>query len=270
MSALAIVFRNETIKISRRLAFWVAFVGLCTLSSLMGSGNLRAIARLKDPTSGMLPNWWARVLNDIAPPTMFFSAAIIVLLVASEFAWRTSRQNVIDGLSKEQWFVGKLLNVPAIALAMALAAFLILGAFGVAASDFSRSGVELLRRSDVVYLAGFITAVFGFASLAFMIAMMVRNPGPALAVFFLYIFIEQMGRQLLVMKAGSWAKATVYLPVQVYITMTQGRQWYASPQSEQLIKSGRMLSPETAFIVGWAFIALFVFAAFINVRQRDM
>ena len=270
MSALAIVFRNETIKISRRLAFWVAFVGICTLSSLMGTGNMRAAARLKDPVQAMLPNWWARVLNDAAPPTMFFTAAIIVLLVASEFAWRTSRQNVIDGLSKEQWFVGKLLNVPMVALLMVIAAVTILGSFGVATSDFSRDGVELLRRSDAIYLAGFTTAVLGFASLAFMISLMVRNPGPALAVFFLYIFVEQLTRQLLMLRAGTWAKATIYLPVQVFITMTQGRQWYATPQSAQLIKAGRMLPPEQAFLVAWAFIALFVVAAFINVRQRDM
>jgi hypothetical protein len=89
-------------------------------------------------------------------------------------------------------------------------------------------------------------------------------------VFFLYIFVEQLTRQLLMLRAGTWAKATIYLPVQVFITMTQGRQWYATPQSEQMIKAGRMLAPEQAFLVAWAFIALFVVAAFINVRQRDM
>jgi hypothetical protein len=45
-----------------------------------------------------------------------FGVVLIVLMVCNEFGWKTSRQNIIDGLSKPQWFAGKALLIPTVAV----------------------------------------------------------------------------------------------------------------------------------------------------------
>ena len=107
----AILVRNEFIKTRRRTAFWVAslvFTGLMSL--IFGSMFMQGLR--KPERAFILPGAWGEILGGPGVLASFFSAIVVILLVSSEFTWRTSRQNVIDGLSKEEFFGAKLPAAP--------------------------------------------------------------------------------------------------------------------------------------------------------------
>ncbi len=169
MSTFVILLRNETIKTTRRLAFWVTLSGYAFMCLAMSRAMLEA-ARRSGQSEYMLPGWWARVLDNAGPMGAMFAAAIVILLIASEFSWRTARQNVIDGLSKEQWFGGKLISILLVIVPMLAAGLLIIAAMGATATDFSRPEVVWFRKEDLAYFGGIVTAILGFASVSLLLA----------------------------------------------------------------------------------------------------
>jgi hypothetical protein len=49
------------------------------------------------------------ILGTAAGLGSLFTGVLMILLFAPEFSWRTARQNVIDGLSKERFYAGKVI-----------------------------------------------------------------------------------------------------------------------------------------------------------------
>lgn len=119
---LATLVRIELIKTLHRRAFWVALAFLALISTVM------AVSELRDGRSGsgapfVPPFTWAQAASEMGPMPGFFLALTLAMLITSEFSWRTARQNVIDGLSKEQFFVAKWLMTLMVGLAFMAVAF---------------------------------------------------------------------------------------------------------------------------------------------------
>jgi hypothetical protein len=106
----ATLLRIEWIKTSRRKAFWVGLAFLTLMCGLVLGGQF-VQGRLGDGAPLVAPFAWAMAASELDGMPAFFLALTVVMLVTSEFTWRTARQNVIDGLSREQFFVAKTLNL---------------------------------------------------------------------------------------------------------------------------------------------------------------
>ena len=116
------LLRIEYIKTVRRRAFWVAivfFVLICALAIVSGfrAGQRGMSAPFVPPFS------WAMTAAQVSLIPTVFLALTIVMLVTSEYSWRTARQNVIDGLSKEQFFAAKWLMAMMVTIAFTLLPF---------------------------------------------------------------------------------------------------------------------------------------------------
>jgi ABC-type transport system involved in multi-copper enzyme maturation permease subunit len=105
---IATLFRIELIKTVHRRAFWVALAFLALISGVSLVSELMQ-GRRGFGAPFVPPFSWAMTATEIGPMPAFFLALAVVMLVTSEFTWRTARQNVIDGLSKEQFFAAKWL-----------------------------------------------------------------------------------------------------------------------------------------------------------------
>lgn len=113
---IRVLYKIEIYKMVKRLATWITFICFTAIIIPM-FGSLYYDAQKYDNINFGFPDAWPAILVIPGAPTInIFSAVLIVLLVSSEFDWRTSRQNIIDGLSKDQWFVAKMLLLPTIAL----------------------------------------------------------------------------------------------------------------------------------------------------------
>ena len=76
---------------------------------------------------------------------LILPSLLLLMLVTNEFTYRTSRQNIIDGLSRKQFIEVKLMSGAILALASTVLVFFTALIFGfVVGGDFSLEGIENL------------------------------------------------------------------------------------------------------------------------------
>ena len=165
----------------------MVLTGLMLLASGILFGNKWWEARNNPEASFALPVAWPEILgSQLARPGLILGSLLILLMVASEFSWRTARQNVIDGLSKAAWFRGKigvLLLVGILFLSIQTGMGIAFAAAGneTWSPEILFPGIQGLNAMGKILLA-----YLGYGSLALLVAIIVRSPGPAVGVWFLY------------------------------------------------------------------------------------
>ncbi|MFW6201386.1 MAG: ABC transporter permease subunit [Gemmatimonadota bacterium] len=264
---VAALVRNERIKTLRRPAFRVAVIAFTALIGLNFIGDFIFRIRQDEPLR-TLPDAWAWILGEMAVVAAFFGAVVTILLVASEFAWRTARQNVIDGISKERWFLGKLLLLPVLALGFVLLEVVIGG--GVALVSTVRAGTPgaLVEGTDLAHTAGVGLAALGFAGLALLCAIVVRGAGAALGVFFLYLAVVEPLVGGLLRYAGADAVAR-YSPMNAFTALT-GRGLWESGGGDGAAAVPFSTDALLPVLVTSAWTLLFIAASYIDFMRRDL
>lgn len=114
-----------------------------------------------------------------------FLAILVIVNVTNELDYKTYRQNIIDGMSKMQFFGSKMLLIVVLASATTLLVSLMGFVVGyLAAPDSSWSLVV----KNINFLAAYWLHVLLFLSLAMLLALLVKRAGIiiALLLFFEY------------------------------------------------------------------------------------
>jgi ABC-type transport system involved in multi-copper enzyme maturation permease subunit len=219
-------YRLELFKMRKRLAAWVTYLCLCLLTTLTFGGQLYAAQHSHGRAYFGFPNALPTVLTGGTSIASIFGVVLIVLMVCNEFDWKTSRQNIIDGLSKSQWFAGKALLIPTVAVMLYLAVLVIGGTLafiGTAASPPHGSD------PTSAYLLAACGALLGIAcngSVALLVAMSVRSTGPALAIALIYQVFDTIAANVL---RGLHLQAIGrYLPIQVQNSLLLYAQYLPS------------------------------------------
>jgi len=257
--------RNEVIKTRQNSGFWVGFLGFAGLMAVIFGSIRFASARRASMAEFALPNAWTQIIGGAGVMTAFFAAIVVVLLVANEFTWRTARQNVIDGLSKEEFFTAKLLLVPAIGLLFFSTLVLVGGGFAFSGSHADPG--PLVRVADLEMMAGALIGLLGWSALAFLLAITIRSSGPAIGAFFLYFIMEQIVRQLIAQTGEAVAAMTRYLPTAVFMSLWQASSYRAAtPRSGQLAS----IAPPVLMLVSVVYIVFFLVVSFVLYRRRDL
>jgi len=152
----------------------------------------------------------------LAGKANLFLAIIVIFLVGNEFSFRTFRQHVIDGLSRDELLLGKLLVIGLIALANTILIFILGWVFGLIYS----SGYTLLDTISNIYILGiyFIQAV-SYMILALFITIWLRNKTLAMVALVVYsLILEPIIR--LVVRKYVWVKLALFFPVKVTTKLT--------------------------------------------------
>jgi ABC-type transport system involved in multi-copper enzyme maturation permease subunit len=274
--SIPILLRNESIKMTRFLPFRVAVLAFTALMLLT---NLQSHFRPPRPGAPAyaLPLAWNSILGDTLMAGAMFLSVLLVLLIANEFTWRTARQNVIDGLSKEEWFLGKLLVVLMIVALFFMLVVPLGGAIAMLGHDPATTQ-PLIRGADARLMGAFALCLAGHGALALFISTTVRSPGSAIGLFFLYIGIVEQLLAFAVRRAGErTAFLADYLPGALFRELLSRNQWDADAWAttlQQLAAAGRpapTLMDNTMLLsvsVGW--IVLLVACAFLIFRRRDL
>ncbi len=203
---------GEWFKARRRPASYITF-GFFAFITLMDHGQSLLRSRRDADFSYALPEAWSSVFSDDSVLLLFFGCIALVMLVSSEFTWRTARQNVIDGLSKTQWFWGKAMLLPMIG-AVLLATKLSIGG-GAALLAGGLDGLSGPAMPSSVWRAagGLFLAFLTVGSLAFLFSTWIRSSGPAMAAWFFWVAMgEQIVPQLLGRPFPVLREALGYLP----------------------------------------------------------
>lgn len=265
--SLRMLLKAEWLKLAKLRAVWIVFVSYFVfLFMIIGLATDRP-ASLPPIT---LPAAWPQILSVFAPITVMLCVCIAVLTVATEFTWRTSRQNVIDGLSKTEWYVAKLLS-----LAIVSASFVVSGM--VATYLFARmSGIEvvgqLVRPSDLRMVAGIVLCLAGYLSAAFFLSVTVRNPG-VVAVFLgaWVLFVEIMVVELLRIK--EYLTVSSFFMRSIFAELMKPERWDAAA-------IGRMQALGRPQVVIWTneqlvwmaigYIFVFLAGGYLIFQKRDL
>ncbi|MCL7960223.1 MAG: hypothetical protein M8861_08530 [marine benthic group bacterium] len=269
-------FRSEMRKMWKRPATWVTLglFGLITVADLFGEYR-RARKDPDDPF--FLPDAWSLILGEEVMVGFIFASVLVILLVAAEFSWRTARQNVIDGLSKTQWYWAKVLLVPLLsALFLALRAA-IGGSFALAGTDLA-AGAQWFGAAQLAALGGMFVTGLGFASLALFVAVAIRASGPAMAVWFAWF---AFGERLVVGGLGAlfegWRPILKWAPIMTFNRLRDYIQYDSEAfrmaaeravEQERPVPELEALGP--AFAGSFLWIAALLVFGWLWYRKRDL
>lgn len=177
---LAVLLRGEWLKTRKRFAFWLplAFYTLIVspLPLFEGDDEFR------------LPDAWEWVFDVRGSTTLVFFAALTLLLLATpEFGWRTVRQNVIDGLSKSQWLLGKLLLVLIVSLSFTAAHVLPSAVFAFSQTETSMPGTALVPAAALGATGGLLLCCMTAGAWGMLLSTAIRNTAAAIGVWILWV-----------------------------------------------------------------------------------
>lgn len=144
---------------------------------------------------------------------LYFPGMLMILVITNEYNYKTHRQNIIDGLTRQQFVVAKILFGLIIAVLTTISCFLIALYFG---GDFSGS----VSFKGIQYIGFSFLQTVCYLFFAMILALLMRRSGLALAVFFLYgLVFEQLLGGLLDFKVLSDGLTRYYFPLQASDTL---------------------------------------------------
>ena len=192
-----VLARNEWFKTRKRPAFYVT-LGFFTFVTLMDHGESAFRARRDVDYTYGLPEAWSSVFSGDSVLMLIFGSIALIMLISSEFTWRTARQNVIDGLSKAQWFWGKVMLLPLLGVLFLAVKVLIGGGAALLGSGLGVGSGPAFPLSVVAASGALLLAFCSVGGLALLFSLTIRSSGPAMAVWFFWIALgEQLVPQLL-------------------------------------------------------------------------
>ena len=116
---------------------------------------------------------------------VFIPAVVVIMFITNEYSFKTHRQNIIDGWSRDQFIGSKLIDVIMITLIITVLYSLISFITGTVNQE------RLLKDtwSQVHYVGLFALQTFSQLSIAFLIGFMVRKAFIALGLFLFYFVV---------------------------------------------------------------------------------
>lgn len=149
-----------------------------SMGSMLGTGNMYSFYNTWHTTS--YTSGWLLLLP----------AMLMVILITNEFTYRTSRQNIIDGWSRQQAFKVKIALALIFALVSTVIVMITAAIFGlVTGNEFSLN--------EFYFLGFFFLKAISYNIIAIFISFWIRRTGFAIGVFFIYMGAENFLAQIL-------------------------------------------------------------------------
>ena len=123
-----------------------------------------------------------------------FLAVVIVSMMANEYSYGTLKQNLIDGLSKEEFILSKFLTVVLFAATSTVFIFLLSLALGYSFSSYDEASIVF---SGLEYVGAFFVKLTAFFSFCLFIGILVKRSAFALGFLIVWFIIEKIVHGLL-------------------------------------------------------------------------
>ncbi|MTH15753.1 ABC transporter permease [Flavobacterium sp. LC2016-01] len=133
----------------------------------------------------------------VAAILKLFLAIVIVSMMANEYSYGTLKQNLIDGLSKQEFILSKFLTVVVFAFASTIFVFVMSLILGLCFSSYNEFGIIF---SDLDYLLAFFVKLVGFFSFCLFLGILVKRSAFALGFLLVWSILEGIARGLLIFK----------------------------------------------------------------------
>lgn len=199
---------------------------------------------------------------------------LIVLIICNDFNYRTFKQNVIDGLSKQQVIVSKFLFLIALAIAVTLYTFLLGTIIGFTFSD----GGNML--DDIYYVGIYFIQTIGYFTLAFLFSILLRKTALSIIIFTLAIIVVNPLISLTISLTIGDNSIVQFFPINSISELTPfPLQWLTAmiqsnpnpeAQSQGMEQVNMIISQPIRTVVATIYIAIFVFISNLILKKRDL
>lgn len=113
----------------------------------------------------------------------------MVISVTNEFSYKTVRQNVIDGLSRKELWLSKILLMLGLSLVATGMVFVLGLVTGYALSPVT--GISYVVR-NIEFLGAYFFHVFMYMSFCFFVSVLIKRAGFAIALFLFWTYIVEI------------------------------------------------------------------------------
>lgn len=131
--------------------------------------------------------WLASILK-------IFLAIVIVSMMANEYTYGTLKQNLIDGLSKKEFVLSKVLTVTLFALASTVFVFIMTLILGYSFSSYTEIAIVF---TDLQYIGAYFIKMVAFFSFCLFLGIWVKRSAFAIGFILLWFIGEQIIQGLL-------------------------------------------------------------------------
>jgi len=192
------LFKIEWIKIRSNATFWVLaalHIGIVLLVVLSGKLFIRSLSINGETFKNLVdqaripiyefPDIWHNI-TYVAGFLKFILAIYVIISITNEISFDTLRQNVMNGMSRNEFIASKLILVFLLAAGSAL--FLFISGFVVGYLSTPDPTIP-----DMIMYSGFIPAyllqVTAYLIFALLIGLLIKRTGLAMGIMFLYTLI---------------------------------------------------------------------------------
>ena len=263
------IIKIELIKIKGYVPFWIiggVSIGLfLILSIMMGvikmnvnvGGGVQEVGLERFMS---FPNIW-KTVTWLASWFNLFIAVLIIILIGNEYRFRTFKQHIIEGVTRNQLLFGKYFMSFAIALVFSFAVFFVVLIFGLINTKELTS--ELFFQNSHRILLYFLQSI-AYMSFAIMITTLLRNTMLSFFVFIAYFIFEWILRViLLVFKLQA---VNDYFPMKIITNLTPEPFGFSAAFKTNPTVTSPVLS--ISFLI--FYIAIFIVISFWVINKRDM
>jgi ABC-type transport system involved in multi-copper enzyme maturation permease subunit len=234
MSSLS---KTEWLKIKGYPAFW--WMLLIVAISYPGMNYMLYVNGYKDqladktmgPILRMLPNPFTfpgvwQTVAFISSLFIFLPSVLVIMFITNEYTYKTHRQNIIDGWSRNNFMMSKLIDVVIVCLFATILYIITALVVGVINTGTTNGNFW----EGTKYIGLFFLQVFSQLSIALLIAFLVRKAFIALGIFLFYYFPLE---PILVQLGKKWANdAGEYLPLEISDRLIPFPRWFTTDESK--------------------------------------
>ncbi len=231
------LIKTEWLKIKKYPAFWW-MLGIVALSYpamnyvIYENGYKDQLASKKmGPILQMLPNPFTfpdawQTVAFISSLFVFLPAIVVIMFITNEYTFKTHRQNIIDGWSRNQFMMSKMIDVAIISVIVTI--LYTITAFVIGSINSGNAHGNFWEGTK--YIGLFFLQLFSQLSIALFLALMVRKAFMALGIFLFYYFPLE---PILVHLAKDWARGMgEYLPLEISDRLIPYPRWFVREESE--------------------------------------
>ncbi|SDQ57665.1 ABC transporter permease [Flagellimonas zhangzhouensis] len=204
-----------------------------------------------------------------------FLAIVIVSMMSNEYSNKTIKQNLIDGLSKKEFILSKVLTVVSFAAISTVFVFVVSMILGLAYSDYNEISIIF---SDLGFLVAFFFKLVAFFAFCLFLGILVKRSAFALGFLIIWTILEQLAFGLMGWKMMSWdaaKKVKSLFPLESMSNMIKepfsrlsAVQTIGDQIGENLRFDYHTYWYEYLIVIFWT--ALFIYLSYALLKKRDL
>lgn len=203
------------------------------------------------------PNIWSFITYSAS----FFNillAVLVVIITTNELEFKTMRQNIIDGLTKKQFIIGKLTFV----LFLSLIATIYTAICGFVIAGVSHGFEHVMENVHLIGL--YFLQTLGYFSFAFLFSLIVKRPALAIITFIVYFPVETIIGKLISVKMYS------YFPLKIYADLTPIPFFKSIIETMKNKEEVYLLDTPYKIMLSLIYISLSFCACYYLIKKRDV